>query len=356
MAIVLAGEYSRSLARMQHVNMHAHQTAQPAKRGSPVAVVFIAGLVVVVLVTGMVLYFYRDILRDANQRSTIGGCINDVFRVSSDTASLVKWDDGKLQLPTMEARSTIKSELPEDLSQFSFLAAACCSEGGQDISTCADALRGFVETHPEATEFVGDDAAPIKEFAAGGDKLPIVNATEEEGAAPDSAEAAIAAVIAEPSEAKRITAAFRLMTSEDEGVGAAATRAFYESKYPALRRAAIIRALEQTESGNRKLLVEASVPDTAETASETTKQELQRRVTSFAGKSLSRVKIDRGTGAFSATFTGYGRCDGTVTDDEVTIFASGWVMKLKPEPASPVLKGTYTRGGQALSLRIRLIM
>ncbi len=332
--------------------MQAHQP--PAKKGSVIVTVSIAGLVMVTIVTGLVLYFYRGILKDANPpRSKIGGCINEIFRASSDVMAGTGWSPGEFQLPVMDAQVSVKYELPDDLSQYGHIAAFCCAEGEREASAaCAEALRGFVEEHPGAADVVGDDARPMKELAAQ------TRADASEIPAPESppgssAEAAVAAVLAEPSAATQLTRAFALMADEDDGVRATALRAFYAAESLAVRRAAVIHALEQTQSGERKLLIEGSLPESAKAASEATVQGQQKLVDSLMGRSLTRVEIDRATGAFSCRITG--ACDGTVSDREVMIFAGGWKMKLKPEPDSPALSGTYTYRGSTINVRIRLM-
>lgn len=324
------------------------QPKGPDPRKSRVLVpVALGTLVAVVAIVGIVAYVYVQLIDSHDDRSTIGGCINDVFRVSKETDAPLAWHKAEhLDLPKIDLQMSIKSELPEDLGEYSFIAAVCCAEGGQDIKTCSEAVRGFVDTHPDAAATISDDAPAIQEIEK---VVPNLEASSEEGDA-------IAAILAEADKTEQERAAYALLTETEVEARRDALRRFYSSGNDRLRRVAIAYLLEQTREGKVDLVAEIMPSEGSAPRANTDR--LER---ALAGASLSQVELDRATGGLTCRFAGI-RCSGTLGDDYLTLTTrSGTLLdkstiRLKPIEDGIALLGTLvSKEGETLGLKIRLM-
>jgi hypothetical protein len=253
----------------------------------------------------------------------------------------------------------IQSELPEDLSKFSFLAAACCAENGQDISVCSEALRGFVAVHPEAAETVSDEAAPIKKIAAGAvreDADAEPEAKPELGHEQDPEVDDVQVILSETDEAKQERAAFDLLVKTDPNSRRDALRRFYLSGSDRLRRVAIAYIFEQTRDGKLSMVVEVSSAEDAMSSGDPSRIEKVER--DLVTATLTRVELDRATGAFTCRFAN-SNCTGTLGDDYVVLATTGRIfvsVKLAPAREKAVLDGhLVTKDGDKIGISVRLM-
>lgn len=323
-----------------------HNTQRPRSHTALVGIIVSAIVVLGSIAT--VLYFYRDILKDMGKRSTIGGCLNDVFQKSRSQDAPLKWTDGEIPLPTLDVHTKVESELPDDLRQFSFVAAVCCGEVGQDIAGCAKSLRGFVEANPEATASVSNAAPAIHDVAAA-----IVQETPAAAPAPTAGTGApppIQAVLDEKDPMTQSRLAYAILGGDDEFMRADALSRFYAGPSIALRRAAIIHMLEQTKSGKRKLAIEGSALSEAKADASVTQM-----VNNLVGEKMSVDEIDHGTGVFQGYFAGQ-RCDGTVSETDLFFSTHAWKVKLEPAKDRAALTGVLTdKRGTQMAIEIRLM-
>jgi hypothetical protein len=93
----------------------------------------------------------------AVRQSSVAACLNETFQSSRQQSLPLSWSAAKLPLPQLETKLNITTALPSDLRMFSIAAAMCCSEMQRDFERCTNALRAFVDAHPDAKAYVSNN-------------------------------------------------------------------------------------------------------------------------------------------------------------------------------------------------------
>jgi hypothetical protein len=130
----------------------------PQQTGSPASgFQWFTGLVLAIILIAAGTYLFTVQLTAVRQ-SSVAACLNETFQSSREQSLPLSWSAAKLPLPQLETKLNSTTALPSDLRMFSIAAAMCCSEMQRDLERCTQALRTFMDAHPDAKEYVSNSS------------------------------------------------------------------------------------------------------------------------------------------------------------------------------------------------------